>query len=129
MIEDSPPDNCTVFVPGSHRLTVQEKEGRYGITALVKPGGNLRYARRDRGRIPRAAAAPGRRGGPLPPPSLLHASAGFVNGAAETSSERMSLTFRVASAGAALRDEAFPGEREHRGGSAAENLPLVAGLQ
>ena len=27
-IEDSPPDNCTVFVPGSHGLTVPEKEGQ-----------------------------------------------------------------------------------------------------
>ena len=112
-IEDSPPDNCTVFVPGSHRLTVQEKEGTYGITALVKPGGNLRYAGEIGAefREPRPLRAGE---AVLFHPELLHASSGFVNGAAETSSERMSLTFRVASAGATLRDKAFPGEREHR---------------
>ena len=43
-LDDSPPDNCTVFVPGSHRLTVSEKEERYGITAEVKAVGNVRYA-------------------------------------------------------------------------------------
>ena len=112
-IEDSPPDNCTVFVPGSHRLTVQEKEGTYGITALVKPGGNLRYAGEIGAEF--REARPLRAGeAVLFHPELLHASSGFLNGAAETSSERMSLTFRVASAGASLRDEAFPGEREHR---------------
>lgn len=112
-IEDSPPDNCTVFVPGSHRLTVEEKEGTYGITALVKPGGNLRYggeigAEFREPRPLRAGEAV------LFHPKLLHASSGFVNGADGTSRERMSLTFRVAAAGAALRDKAFPGEREHR---------------
>ena len=43
-IEDSPPDNCTVFVPGSHRLTVPEKEDRYGVSVTHQAGGNVRYA-------------------------------------------------------------------------------------
>lgn len=124
-IEDAPPDNCTVFVPGSHRLAAQEKEEAYGITALVKPGGNIRYA----GEIP----APLREPCPLRAgeailfhPELLHASSGFVNGAAETSSERMSLTFRVAARGATLRDEAFPNERE-RPEEVLRTIPPVSG--
>ena len=112
-IEDSPPDNCTVFVPGSHTLAIAEKEDRYGITATHQAGGNVRYA---------GDIAAGFRE-PLPlkagemilfHPELLHASAGFVHGEPESASERMSLTFRVAPAGIALREEAFPEARGHR---------------
>ena len=100
-------------MPGSHRLTVQEKEGTYGITALMKPGGNLRCAG---GIVAESREPRPLRAGEavLFHPELLHASAGLVNGATDTSGERMSLTFRVASAGAAHRDKAFPEEREHR---------------
>ena len=111
-IEESPPDNCTVFVPGSHRLAVPEKEARYGITAKSQPGGNIRYV----GTIPAALREPSPlRAGEavLFHPELLHASTGFLNGEADPSSDRMSLTFRVAASGAILRDEAFPSEREH----------------
>lgn len=124
-IEDSPPDNCTCFVPGSHRLAAQEKEGAYGITALVKPGGNVRYA----GEIPAALREPcPLRAGEaiLFHPELLHASSGFVNGAAGTSSERVSLTFRIAARGATLRDEAFPSERE-RPEEVLRTIPPVSG--
>ena len=110
-IEESPPDNCTVFVPGSHRLAVREKEVRYGITAKVQPGGNVRYA----GEVPDALREPcPLRAGEavLFHPELLHASAGFLSGEADPSGERMSLTFRIAASGAALRDEAFPSDRE-----------------
>ena len=109
-----PPDNCTVFVPGSHRLAVQEKEARYGITAKVQPGGNVRYA----GEVPDALREPcPLRAGEavLFHPELLHASAGFLSGEADPSGDRMSLTFRVAARGATLRDEAFPSERERPG--------------
>ena len=48
-------------------------------------------------------------------PELLHASAGFVAGkAASPATDRMSLTFRIASRDAVLRDEAFPETRERR---------------
>ena len=110
-IEESPPDNCTVFIPGSHRLAVQEKEARYGITAKVQPGGNVRYT----GEIPDALREPcPLRAGEavLFHPELLHASAGFLSGEANPSGDRMSLTFRVAARGAILRDEAFPSDRE-----------------
>ena len=52
-IEDSPPDNCTVVVPGSHTLTVpEEKEAGYGITATRQAGGNVRYAGEIAAEIP-----------------------------------------------------------------------------
>ena len=110
-IEDSPPDNCTVFVPGSHTLTPAEKEDRYGIAATRQAGGNVRYA----GGI----AAEFRE--PLPlnagemilfHPGLLHASSGFVNGRDRPSRERMSITLRVTMSGAELRDEAYSEEHE-----------------
>ena len=112
-IEDSPPKNCTVVVPGSHRLTVTEKEARYGITATRQAGGNVRYA----GDI----AAGFREPQPLKAgemvlfhPELLHASSGFVNGEDPAAAERMSISLRVGASGVELRGEAFPGEREDR---------------
>ena len=112
-IEDSPPDNCTVVVPGSHGLTVPEKEARYGITATRQGGGNVRYA----GDI----AAGFREPQPLKAgemvlfhPGLLHASSGFVNGEDPAATGRMSISLRVAESGVELRDEAFPEAREDR---------------
>ena len=112
-IEDSPPDNCTVVVPGSHGLTVPEKEARYGITATRQAGGNVRYA----GDI----AAGFREPQPLKAgemvlfhPGLLHASSGFVNGGDPAAAGRMSISLRVAESGVEVRDEAFPEEREDR---------------
>ena len=40
-------------------------------------------------------------------PRLLHASSGYVNGRNEVSAGRMSITFRVTTPDATLRDEAF----------------------
>ena len=112
-IEDSPPDNCTVVVPGSHGLTVPEKEARYGVTATRQAGGNVRYA----GDI----AAGFREPQPLKAgemvlfhPGLLHASSGFVNGGDPAATGRMSMSLRVAESGVDLRDEAFPEAREDR---------------
>ena len=113
-IEDSPPDNCTVFVPGSHRLTVAEKEERYGIAAHVQAGGNVRYISEiapdlHEPRPLRAGEAI------LFHPEVLHASAGFVAGEASSpATDRMSLTFRIASSDAVLRDKAFPETHERR---------------
>ena len=113
-VERSPPDNCTVFVPGSHRLTVSEKERRYGIAARHQDSGNVRYVGRIapefREPVPLAAGE-----AILFHPALLHASSGYVNGEAEPSSTRLSITFRLAEATAELRAEAFPGGvGEHR---------------
>ena len=112
-IEDSPPDNCTVFVPGSHRLTVPEKEAGYGIKATHQAGGNVRYA----GEI----AAEIREPQPLKAgemvlfhPGLLHASSGFVNGREPAAAARMSISLRVTTSGVEVRDEAFPEVREDR---------------
>ena len=113
-IEDSPPDNCTVVVPGSHALTVPEKEAGYGITATRQAGGNVRYA----GDI----AAEVREPQPLKAgemvlfhPGLLHASSGFVDGREPAATERMSISIRVTTSGVEVRDEAFPEAREDRG--------------
>ena len=112
-LEDSAPDNCTVVVPGSHRLTMTEKEARYGITARRQAGGNVRYA---------GDVAAGFRE-PLPlkagemvlfHPGLLHASSGYVNGGDPAAADRMSISFRVATSGVEVRDEAFPEVREDR---------------
>ncbi|MCY4581910.1 MAG: phytanoyl-CoA dioxygenase family protein, partial [Chloroflexi bacterium] len=112
-LEDSPTDNCTVFVPGSHPLTVSEKEDYYGITAARLAGGNVRYAgeiaARFREPLPLQAGET-----VLFHPGLLHASSGFVNRREPESSERTSITFRVTTPGVELRDAAFPEEREHR---------------
>ena len=113
-LEDSPADNCTVVVPGSHGLTVAEKEARYGVTVTPQAGGNVRYA----GEI----AAGFREPQPLKAgemvlfhPRLLHASSGFTNGGDPAATDRMSISFRVATSGVEVRDEAFPELREDRG--------------
>ena len=107
-IEDSPPDNCTVFAPGSHRLTVGEKERRFGIEARPQAFGNVRYA----GQVAAESCEfLSLEAGELIVfhPELLHASSGHVNGRTEASAERMSVVFRVTTPGARLRDEAFAG--------------------
>ena len=69
--------NCMVYAPGSHRLSVLEKEQRYGIVAERKPGGNVRY----RGALqpkdyvhltPKAGECA------IFHPALLHASKGYA---------------------------------------------------
>lgn len=112
-IEDSPPENCTLAVPGSHGLTPEEKEDRYGITAMPQAGGNVRYA----GDVAAGFSEPQPlRAGEMVlfHPGLLHASSGFVNGGDPAATERMSISLRVAGSGAELRDEAFPEPREDR---------------
>ena len=114
-LEESPPDNCTVFVPGSHALTVPEKEDEYGIEAQYKRFGNIRY----RGMVPAVFHEPM----PLEAgeavvfhPELLHASSGYVSDQGSPSSERLSCTFRVTTPGVEVRDEAFPegpGSKDH----------------
>ena len=105
-IEDSPTDNCTVFAPGSHRLTPREKERRYGIGARPQASGNVRYAGPVTSELCEFLSL---EAGELIAfhPRLLHASSDYVNGRSEPSAERMSITFRVTTPDAKLRDEAF----------------------
>ena len=112
-LEDSPPENCTVVVPGSHGLTVAEKEARYGITAIRQAGGNVRYA----GEVAAGFREPQPLGAGemvLFHPGLLHASSGFVHGGEPPGAARMSLSIRVTTPGVKVRDEAFPEAREDR---------------
>ena len=105
-IEDSPPDNCTVFAPGSHRLTVGEKARRFGIESRPQAFGNVRYA----GQVAAESCEfLSLEAGEMIAfhPELLHASSSYVNGRTEASAERMSIVFRVTTPDAKLRDEAF----------------------
>ena len=111
-LEDSPPESCTLVVPGSHGLTPEEKEDRYGIDARRQAGGNVRYA----GDVAAGFSEPQ----PLKAgemvlfhPGLLHASSGYVNGEDSAATDGMSI-FRVAESGVEVRDEAIPGEQEDR---------------
>lgn len=112
-IKDSPPDNCTVFVPESHTLTILEKEDRYGVTATHQAGGNVRYA----GEIGAEFREPlSLKTGEMIVfhPRLLHASSGFVNGEVPAASERMSIAIRVTTSRAELGNEAFTEKHEDR---------------
>lgn len=106
-MDDLPVQSCTVFVPGSHRLTVAEKERRYGISATYQESGNIRYAGRITERfhepVPLKAGE-----AVLFHPHLLHASGSYASDRCRTSRERMILTFRITAPAVALRDGAFP---------------------
>lgn len=72
-MDDLPSQSCTVFVPGSHRLSVAEKERKFGISATYRESGNIRYAgqiaERFRAPLPLKAGE-----AVLFHPHLLHAS-------------------------------------------------------
>lgn len=85
--------NCMVYAPGSHKLSVIEKEQRYNIVAERKRGGNVRYRGvlqpKDYTRLlPRAGECA------IFHPALLHASLGGIacTGAA---GERVNVVFRL----------------------------------
>ena len=110
-MDDLPSQSCTMFVPGSHRLSVPAKERRYGISATCRQSGNIRYA----GQVAEKFCAP------LPlkageavlfHPHLLHASGSYVRGRRDTSRDRMILTFRIATPSVTLRESAFPERSE-----------------
>ena len=99
-------ENCTLLVPGSQKLSVQEKEARFGIQAERMPGGNIRYE----GHIPpaefvRAPLASGQC--IIFHPALLHASSGFVDRAAGP--DRVSVVFRVTSTRVKILPRAYAG--------------------
>ena len=105
-LDDLPSQSCTVFVPGSHRLTVAEKERRYGLSATYRESGNIRYAgqvaERFRAPLPLKAGE-----AVLFHPHLLHASGSYARDRCRTSRERMILTFRITAPTAQLRDGAL----------------------
>ena len=112
-LDDLPSQSCTVFVPGSHRLSVAEKERKFGISATYRESGNVRYAgqvaERFRAPLPLEAGE-----AVLFHPHLLHASGSYARDRRRMSRERMILTFRITAPAVALRDSAFPEEREDR---------------
>ena len=106
-MDDLPLESCTVFVPGSHRLSVAEKERKYGISAAYRESGNIRYAgqvaERCRAPLPlRAGEAV------LVHPHMLHASGSYARDGCRTSGERMILTIRITAPTVEVRDAALP---------------------
>ena len=133
-ITDGDAGNCTLLVPGSHKLSVREKEARFAITAERKEGGNLRYkgllSPTEFVRVPLLSGQC-----IIFHPALLHASSGFVDGAANA--DRWNLVFRVTTTKVKIQPTAFQGSPPNaarpilvRGsqptGVGAANLPPAA---
>ena len=105
-ITDGDATNCTLLVPGSHRLSIREKEAKFGIQAERMSGGNLRYE----GLIPPAefVRVPLMAGECIIfHPALLHASSGFVDKG--TGPDRLSVVFRVTTTRMKILPEAYSG--------------------
>ena len=105
-ITDGDARNCTLLAPGSHRLSIQEKEAKFGIQAERMAGGNLKYE----GLLPPAefVRMPLKAGQCIVfHPALLHASSGFVENA--TGSDRVSVVFRVTTTRMKILPRAYSG--------------------
>ena len=105
-ITDGDARNCTLLAPGSHRLSIQEKEAKFGIQAERMPGGNVRYE----GLIPPAefVRMPLKAGQCIIfHPALLHASSGFVD--KDTGPDRVSVVFRVTTTRMKIQPRAYSG--------------------
>ena len=92
-LTDNPRANCMVYAPGSHKLSVVEKEQRYGIVAERKRGGNVRYRGVLQPKdylhlLPKAGECA------IFHPALLHASQGWVAGA-DAVGERVNVVLRL----------------------------------
>lgn len=92
-LKQSDADNCTLIVPGSHRMTPEQKSARYGLEPDPREGGNVRYRGQVAGdQFMRMALQPGEAF--IFHPGLLHASSGVL-GERGVDSKRVSLVFRV----------------------------------
>lgn len=104
-LRDSPADNCTLAVPGSHLLDPDAKAARYGLERRDQEGGNIRYAGQlDEDRFVRLALRAGEC--IVFPASLLHASSGYVGDAAPAT-PRLSLVLRVTTTAAVISPQAY----------------------
>ena len=110
---DGDPDNCTLVVPGSHRLDASAKESRYGISADPQPGGNIRYRGDVRNAdfvlLPLAAGQCF-----IFHPALLHASSGMLGGEAPAR-PRASIVFRVTTPEVLVSPAAYEGKQPNAG--------------
>ena len=93
-LTDNLHSNCMLYAPGSHKLSVCEKEQRYDIVAERKPGGNIRYRGVLKPRdymhlLPRAGEAA------IFHPALLHASRGWAACAEEAAPGRVNVVLRL----------------------------------
>ena len=105
-ITDGDARNCTLLAPGSHGLSVQEKEAKFGIQAEGMAGGNIRYE----GLIPQTefVRMPLKAGQCIIfHPALLHSSSGFIDKA--TAPDRVSVVFRVTTTRMKILPRAYSG--------------------
>lgn len=104
-LRDSPPENCTLAVPGSHRLDPDQKAAEYGLQRNDQEGGNIRYAGEiDECRFVRLALRAGEC--IVFPSTLLHASSGHVRDTAPAT-PRLSLVMRVTTGDATISPRAY----------------------
>lgn len=106
-LEDTHEDNCTLFVPGSHSLTIAEKEKKYSLRAEVNEAGNVRYE----GQIPSKFYKPiTMKAGQciLFHPKLLHASSSYVSEKNDPRSQRANIVLRVTTPQNLISEKAFP---------------------
>lgn len=116
-LEDNPPDNCVVFVPGSHTLSAAEKEHTYGLAASYPDSGNVRYVARSGEIASRLCYRATIEAGELIVfhPRLLHASSAYVDGRPESPTRRTNFTMRVVTPGHRVLDTAFRGKEQDKG--------------
>ena len=104
-LRDSPPDNCTLAVPGSHLLDPDGKAAGYGLRRNDQEGGNIRYSGHvDEDRFVRLALRAGEC--VVFPSTLLHASSGLL-GEAVPATPRLSLVMRVTTSASAISPQAY----------------------
>lgn len=104
-LRDSPPENCTLAVAGSHLLDPDAKAAEYGLQRKDQEGGNIRYAGElDESRFVRLALRAGEC--IVFPSTLLHASSGHV-GCEPPAAPRLSLVMRVTTSDAAIAPQAY----------------------
>lgn len=104
-LRDSPADNCTLAVPGSHLLDPDEKAAQLGLRRNDQEGGNIRYSGTlEEDRFVRLALRAGEC--VVFPSTLLHASSGHVDGAAPAT-PRLSLVMRVTTGAADISPRAY----------------------
>ncbi len=102
---DGSNENCTLLAPGSHRMSAEQKERRYGLRAELQAGGNIRY----KGNVVESdfIRMPLRAGQCLIfHPELLHASSGILAREA-TPAKRLNIVLRVTSAGTRIAPAAY----------------------
>ena len=98
--------NCMLYAPGSHKLSVVEKERQYNIVAERKPGGNVRYGgvlqpKDYRHLLPGAGECA------IFHPALLHASRGWA-ACEDAAARRTNVVLRLTTPAMRILPAAYP---------------------